>query len=321
MDNVKLIEEVQNTEVTEIAEQEMIKYPKVKRMDNVKGFELRKGDYIFIQEKIDGANASFMLTEEGEVKCFSRNKELSESEGLRGFYQWVQEKIVPQKDKLAPMFIYFGEWLCQHTAQYEKDFYGNFYLFDIYVKPTGELVDPIHADGLISELGIYTVPRFYYGEYLGIEQLEFYIGKTMLRKDNEGGEGIVIYNETDYDRTGVQQKIKMVSPKFLEKKGRGGKIPKVVSKDYEELTEIVKSVLTEARVEKMMHKLVDESLIEEDGLVIQNMAKILKAMGDRVYVDILEEEEEMFEGKDLDMVKKICGKNVPKLVKEIILNK
>jgi predicted ATP-grasp superfamily ATP-dependent carboligase len=53
---------------------------------------LKPGAHIVIEEKIDGANASFKL-ENGELTAFSRNNQLDETNNLRGFYQWVQKNI------------------------------------------------------------------------------------------------------------------------------------------------------------------------------------------------------------------------------------
>lgn len=53
---------------------------------------LTEGDNIVIQEKIDGANASFR--KDGDiVRAYSRNNELNEENTLGGFYQFVQENI------------------------------------------------------------------------------------------------------------------------------------------------------------------------------------------------------------------------------------
>lgn len=64
---------------------------------------------IVIQEKLDGANASFKR-EGDKILCFSRNTQLDEHNTLRGFYNWVQENI--KAEDLVEDGIYFGEWLC-----------------------------------------------------------------------------------------------------------------------------------------------------------------------------------------------------------------
>ena len=77
---------------------------------------LNKGDQIIIQEKIDGANASFAVVD-GELKCWSRNRELSMSNTLEGFYVWAKQNI--NVDRLLEGVIYFGEWTAQHKVVYE----------------------------------------------------------------------------------------------------------------------------------------------------------------------------------------------------------
>ena len=49
------------------------------------------GEHIVIEEKVDGANASFTYDQEkDEVTAFSRKQELSFSNTLRGYWDWVQ---------------------------------------------------------------------------------------------------------------------------------------------------------------------------------------------------------------------------------------
>lgn len=57
-----------------------------------KDFDLfSKGELIIIEEKIDGANASFTYNQEkNEVIAFSRKQQLSSSNNLRGYWKWVQ---------------------------------------------------------------------------------------------------------------------------------------------------------------------------------------------------------------------------------------
>ena len=83
---------------------------------------------IVIQEKLDGANASFKRDGD-KVLCFSRNTQLDEHNTLRGFYNWVQENI--KAEDLVEDGTYFGEWLVKHKLSYGEN-ENKFYLFDIY---------------------------------------------------------------------------------------------------------------------------------------------------------------------------------------------
>ena len=56
----------------------------------VDGFQ--KGDYIVVQEKIDGANFSIRYDEETDsIRAFSRKKILDLGNNLRGACEWSQK--------------------------------------------------------------------------------------------------------------------------------------------------------------------------------------------------------------------------------------
>jgi hypothetical protein len=92
------------------------KFMDIERLNTnfVEGF--RTGDEIYIEEKIDGANAAIRYDSETDtVICQSRKKILNEENNLRGFYEWGQTldkgKI---KEILGDNLVLFGEWLVPH---------------------------------------------------------------------------------------------------------------------------------------------------------------------------------------------------------------
>ena len=67
------------------------KYLNIERLKNNYADGFQKGDLIIIQEKIDGANASFQFDFETETfKAFSRNQELNLGNNLRVFWECTQ---------------------------------------------------------------------------------------------------------------------------------------------------------------------------------------------------------------------------------------
>ncbi|WIL49617.1 RNA ligase family protein [Bacillus bombysepticus] len=274
---------------------------------------LNEGDEIVIQEKIDGANASFMVYGES-IRCFSRNRELSEGNTLGGFYQFANSL---DSYKLLDGYLYFGEWLNPHKIRYGS-YEKQFILFDIY---------DLHRDKYVSfsvvkmeaqRLGLNLVPVFYEGPYRGFEHLQQFVGKTQLGGklgDMETGEGIVVKNVSYLDRFGKQQFVKLVTDAFREVQSQ--KAPKDPRKKTEEQV-FVDTCMTKARVEKLIHKLVDEGIL--DGKFdITDMQVILQNLGGHVYDDMLKEESEMlpkeFEEKQ---IRKAIGRGLAVIVKEII---
>ena len=88
---------------------------------NVSGFE--KGDYIVIQEKIDGANSAIRYDSENDsVVAQSRKNILNISNNLRGMYEWSQtldkNKV---REVLGNNLVFFGEWLVSHTVKYPNE--------------------------------------------------------------------------------------------------------------------------------------------------------------------------------------------------------
>lgn len=261
---------------------------------------------IVVMEKLDGANASFKL-ENGQLKCFSRNTELNDHETLRGFYNWVQENVDPKR--ILTEYIYFGEWLVRHKLDYGEN-EKQFYLFDIFDKRSEEYL-PINVIKMEAErLGLNIAPIFYEGEFQSLDHINSFVGKSQL---GEIGEGVVVKNYNYKDKFGDQVFTKIVSDEFAEKaKTKKQKLPQQVN----ELDDFFDTYLTKARVEKILHKLVDEDIIEED-FDVTDMGTILRNSGSRIIEDILEEELDSL----IKIVKKKIGKKYPSVVKEVVLSK
>lgn len=271
---------------------------------------VKDGQYVVVWEKLDGANASFMLNEDGGIDCFSRNTKLSNSDGLRGFYQWVQANVNPLN--LVPNRIYTGEWLVRHKIDY-GDNEGKFYLFDIFNITTNQYMGAGYVKAVADKFDILLAPIFLegtIGQDFTFEDIQALAGKSVLAPDGKG-EGVVIKNYTHQFRDGSQLFTKIVTKEFQE--SNGVKSPKTVSKNADPMTEFISAHLTEARVEKILGKLVDEGKLKED-YDITDMGDILRALGSSVADDILaEESDELFK-----VVKKRVGRNVPSVVKNIL---
>lgn len=277
---------------------------------------LQEGDIISITEKIDGANASFCLDETNilGVSCYSRNKPLTEDNRLRGFYDWVNDNIIPIKNKLKKGYRYFGEWLVSHKVVYKEEAYKNFYLFSIWDEENQIYLSDEIVQAEAKRLELKTPEYFYYGEYKSFEHLMSFVGKSNLTKDPNTGEGIVVKNVGYFNRNHKQVFVKLVSEKFAEvQKQKKPKDPNVDSK----VIETIKSVLTKARVSKLIHKLVDEGSLRED-FSISDMGTILRELKDKPYQDILKEEPELIGNIEEKLIKRTIGKNIPNIVKEVL---
>lgn len=276
---------------------------------------LNEGDDIIIQEKLDGANASFRR--DGDIiRVYSRNNELSEENTLRGFYTWVQTNI--DVASLEEDEVYIGEWLVKHKIDYGENL-KKFFLYDVYITSTHEYAHYSLVDAVASSLGIPVAPRFYVGKYQSFEHLQSFVGRTDLGGklgEIETGEGVVVKNYDYKDRYGRQVFVKLVTDAFREIQSQ--KAPKNPNRPQTVESEFVSTYLTEARVEKMIHKLVDEGILDE-AFGIEDIGTILKNLGNRIKDDLLKEELDSlpkdYEEKELG---RAIGKLLPTQVKNII---
>ncbi|MDU4051021.1 MAG: RNA ligase family protein [Clostridium perfringens] len=277
---------------------------------------IKEGDIISITEKIDGANASFCIDNENPlgVSCYSRNNLLTEENRLRGYYDWILDNIVPIKEKLNPNYRYFGEWCVKHKVVYKEENYYKFYLFSIWDDEKKMYLSDEVVRSEAERLELLTVQYFYYGEYISFEHLMSFVGKSELTEEPNTGEGIVVKNVSYLDNHGRQVFVKLVSDKFREvQQQKKPKNPNVDSK----VVEVIKAVLTKARVSKLIHKLVDEGLLKED-FAIEDMGTILRELKDRPYQDIMKEEPEIIGSIEEKIIKRTIGKNIPNIVKEVL---
>lgn len=262
---------------------------------------------VVVMEKLDGANASFRLVN-GELKMFSRNQELDEHNTLRGFYDWAKTNI--DIEKLEEDCIYFGEWLVTHTIQYKKENQYKFYLFDIYDVFEEYFVGITKVMDEAKNLNLEMPQVFFYGVIKDIKELDKYVGKSKLTEVPDQGEGIVVKNYDNYDvKTKTYHSfVKIVSDKFQET----NKI-KQPSLGSNPLDSAIESVLTSTRVEKLIHKKIDQGVLSNE-LDISDTGNVLKALGSDVVNDILEEEMHIF----LDMLRKKISKKTPIIVRQLL---
>lgn len=256
---------------------------------------------IVIMEKLDGANSSFKL-EDGKIVCFSRNNQLDEHNTLRGFYGWVQQNIKPED--LLEGVIYYGEWLSKHNLDYGENA-NQFYLFDVYNMHLEEYVSFSMVKDESRRLDLNLIPVFYEGPFQSLEHIQQFVGTSKL---GEVGEGVVVKNTQFKNKHGEQKFTKFVSDAFAE-------VMKVKPQKVqaEPLMQFLNNTVTKARINKLIHKLVDDGILDE-GYSVRDMGIIMKNLGTQVFDDIMKEEQDQL----MKMVKARIGKKLPVVVKEIL---
>lgn len=273
----------------------MKKYMDIERLKpkHLDGFEV--GDLIYIQEKIDGANFSIKYDEESDtIKAFSRQRELDFKETLRGawtFAQSLDKELL--KEVLGNNLILFGEWLVKHTVPYPTDKYQKAYFYDVYDALNEVYLSQDKTIEIIDKLGLLEVPLFYVGEFQSWEHINSLIGLTQM--GGEYGEGVVVKNMTKLNNPNNRLPfyVKSVCEQFCETKAHHVKPVDIdAMNEREQLRDLTSSIVTLARVEKLLNKFVDEGILEEDWDE-KSMSIIAKNLGRRVYEDCIKEESEI----------------------------
>lgn len=256
----------------------------------------RVGDHIVVQEKIDGANFSIRYDEtDGTIKSFSRRTLLDNLNTLRGAWNWAQSLDTERvKHVLGGNMVLFMEWLVSHTVQYPKERYEKAYCYDIYDTEAKAYLPQDVVKQKVEELGLTYVPVLYDGEFISWEHLMDFVGKTEL--GGEYGEGIVVKNQTrlNDDSMHLPFYTKIVADRFCETKSHKASKPvdpeQVIER--ERVQEITNAIVTESRVRKLLHKMVDDGIIPENWDE-HNMSVIAKNISKDVYYDCLKEEPEI----------------------------
>ncbi len=268
-------------------------YTNIKVLDENIYSRFKPGDQIVIQEKIDGANFSIRYDSETDtVRGFSRRYELSPEMGMKRalkFVQSVDKELY--RSVLGDNLIVFLEWLEPHIVNYPKERYRKPYCFDVYDIDQKKYIKQVDSMKIAEQLGVEYVPTFYTGPFISWDHVKSFVGKTSL--GGESGEGVVVKNQTNtvgfYSKSNNYTKI--VGKAFAEKQ-----YVKLVDEEklaaQEKAEALTRSIVTEARVKKLLCKMVDEGYLREDW-DSSDITSIHKQLPREIYHDCVKEEPEI----------------------------
>lgn len=296
-----------------------------------------KGYNIRVGIKFDGANSQIEVNDEGELLLYSRRTPLDEVIHLDGFYHYAHSKIDPTR--LPVGYKIFGEWLVSHTIKYPQEMYRHFYLFNVYDSIKEEYISP-HSDVykqiqsyLVDEIGMKEEYIIYEGPYKGFEHLELLLkqvtrdGEEYIHQNPETfeevfHEGLVIKTFDYRDHNNEQMFIKLVGERFQEVKKVKLRAKRGPDNSIEK--QIAEFAVTEARVRKMLNKLVDENILQSD-FDLEDMNTIAKNLPKRIYEDVMKEELDTILDEFEEFDEKLIGKKISStamsLAKAIIIEK
>lgn len=297
----------------------MKKYKDIERLKDKYAPAFKAGEHITITEKIDGANASIVVNEDGTLTACSRRNELNQNNTLQGFYDFVQTldaSIVSAA--LTSRYILFGEWLVKHTIRYPEDKMKQFYVFDVYDTETEQYMPWDFTKQIAEFIGLKTVPLFYDGPFISWEHIYSFVGKTEMGGEPTG-EGIVIKSQDRLDNkfSGTPEYVKIVAKEFSEvhqsKPQKEIDPAKIAAKKADET--LAATIVTARRITKGLEKLIEDDIIPEDWDE-KSLGVIAKHLPRAIYNDCVKEEPETV--AQIENFGKICGSLTMKLAREAV---
>ena len=265
------------------------------RPKNTGAFE--PGDIIQITTKIDGANASIAWDETtSKLEIFSRTNLLNSPGALRGFYDYVKTEIEPKTDwSIYKDFVFFGEWCIGHTIKsYNKEWFNKWRVYDIWCKSTGCYVSQEQVKAICKQLSLNYIEELYYGPFISWDHCKSFLNKSIAYGPEQ--EGIVIKNQSklNNENNKAPAYLKIVNECFKESQ-HSKKEKKTLDPEVEaakaEAVKLAASIVTEARVRKLILKLIDEGLVPAE-LQPKDMGTVMKQLPKRCFDDCLKEESE-----------------------------
>lgn len=264
------------------------------RPKNTGAFE--PGDIIQITTKIDGANASIAWDETtGKLEIFSRTNLLDSPGALRGFYDYIKTEVEPKVDlsKMSHVVI-FGEWCISHTCKYNEDWHNKWRIYDIWDKAAECYWTQAVVKEFCKEYGLEYIEELYYGPFISWDHCRSFLNKSTAYGPEQ--EGIVIKNQSklEDENNRAPAYLKIVNDKFKESQ-HSKKEKKPVDPEAEaakaEAAKLAASIVTEARVRKLILKLIDEGKLPVE-LKPTDMGVVMKHLSKMCFDDVLREEPE-----------------------------
>lgn len=269
------------------------------RPKNTGAFE--PGDIIQISTKIDGANASVAWDETtGKLEIFSRTNLLDSPGALRGFYDYIKTEVEPKLLKYPiddiKNLVVFGEWCVKHSiTSYNKDWYNKWRVYDIWDKASGKYMPQGWVKLFCVKHGLEYIEELYYGPFISWDHCRSFLSKSTAYGNEQ--EGIVIKNQSKLGKEDNRAPayLKIVNERFKEAQ-HSTKEKKQIDPEVEaakaEAAKLAASIVTEARVRKLILKLIDEGKLLAE-LQPKDMGAVMKLLPKMCFDDCLKEEPEI----------------------------
>ncbi|AGM11514.1 RNA ligase [Halogranum tailed virus 1] len=279
----------------------MRKYPKIKYPNDEEARGVfAKGD-IVIQEKLDGGNFRFTHernldeeyhTDSRDIVFGSRNVQFKnvrdENKQFERPMNYIRENVNPQhildvEDWYDGRLTFFGEAMTPHTLEYDWEETPGFVGFDVYDEASGRWLNHTELERAFEHLGLPTA------EIVDIVSAEAWDDYEVEVPQSEYGE--VEAEGLTFKNYETQTFSKFVRDDFKEKNkktfGGGGGNPNKEPSGAEKLSY---QYVTNARIEKNAHKMVDEGPFESLKMEMMQPTDGHDGLPQAVIRDMAEEE-------------------------------
>ena len=286
-----------------------IKYPKIKNLGTDETYGIFDSTCV-IQEKVDGANFHFWL-DEGNLVFGSRNKSMEDKKDPKGWSGMVPvlSSFNDNPELFNQNYQYYGESMQKHTIAYSK--IPNFVGYDIWDKKTEQFLDWKIVRDEFTKLNLPFIHVHFErdGSEITVEELNECI-KNSAYKEGES-EGIVIKN---YDR---QTFAKIVTDSFKEKNRQVFKGNSSPPKEGNSTIIIASTYSTDARIEKTIHKLIDEG----NKLDMSMIPILFNAVAEDMFEENAVEIYHTFDKIDFKHLRGIVAKKCVSVLKRVLLER
>lgn len=283
------------------------------------------GDIIQITEKFDGSNACASWDEEkGELTAFSRKQELTYSNTLGGFWNFVQnlnESDAVYIFKEHPNYRVFGEWSNKNKIIYrDTGKIKHWYVYDIWDTEARQWLTQSKVKDFCNEAKLEYIHVLYEGPFVSWEHCRSFMNSPEY---GDRQEGIVVKNQSglaswDDNCSRAPLYLKIVNTDFAESMKTKEKIIDPEKESAKAAAkEIMESICTRNRVEKMITKLRDEGILPEN-ITPEDMKTVARNLPQRVYEDLVKEENELLKQCG-EYGGKMCSAITMSIAKEVIL--
>lgn len=258
----------------------MKRYPKLRYPGEEETRGLFADGEVIIQEKLDGANFRFTWTPEDGLTFGSRrtwDEGLNEeqfSEAIWYVDSYVDRELLESQYEECGQLVYFGEFMDPHTISYDWEETPEFVGFDIWLLDEERFMEP---EAATIAFGSINLPTSKIIDVIDAEDWEDYDFEVPKSEYYDGlAEGVVFKNHD----TGVYGKF--VREDFKEKNKKTFGASKSQQQSGEE--KLAYQYVTEARIEKAAHRLVDE------GDYTDLRMEMMRHLPEAVIRDMAEEE-------------------------------